>query len=463
MVTTRSQSAQNQAYLIVPIKVEDQEEDQYDYSDESEYSSSEYETDEEEITYKRPNSTSRKAEDKNKKLKMYYQGEDIEYYNKLSAKNRKTVDAVEQKIADVNKDDIPLRFRVLESDMDIGLKSITINKLNQLCMMEPGNEEYHKLRNWVENVCKLPIGKYKSLPVTANDDVSKISAFLDNIKQHLDTAVYGHTSVKDNIVRLLAKWIANNDSKGLVIGLEGHPGCGKTSIAMEICHALGLPFGFISLAGISYSEILKGFQYTYQGSTWGSLADILMKSQCMNPILFFDELDKVSSTRPGEEIVNTLIHLTDHSQNHKFSDRYFADIDLDMSKCLMIFSYNDESLINPILKDRMVKIKTEGYSVKDKVKIAKDFMLPKLMKEFAFAQTDIIIPDDVVSHIISLIDEEQGVRNLKRALEDILSRVNLDRLLNKNKTFPFVVTEEIVSSYITKPKPPAFLSNMMYM
>jgi len=401
-------------------------------------------------------------------LKKFYNDADLKYYKSLDSEQKEKITNIEKQVHSINVSSMPLRFKILQSDMDIYIKSLAISKVDQLALMDTSNGEHHKITNWIETLCKIPIGKYKQLPVTCEDSVDIISTFLDAIQSRLDKAVFGHVETKSQIIRMLAKWIANKNSKGLVIGLQGPAGTGKTSIAMEICESLGLPFGFVSLSGISTSEMLKGFQFTYEGSRHGAIVDILMKAGYMNPILFFDELDKISSTRAGEEVTNSLIHITDHSQNHKFQDRYFADIDLDLSKCLMIFSYNCEELINPILRDRMIKINIEGYKVADKIRIAQDFLLPKAIAEYAFESGDVVFEDDTIKYLIECVDKEDGVRNLKRGVEEIISQLNLHRLLKKEilpDTFvelPFTVTQSLVNKFVKKKNPNDGVPAMMY-
>jgi ATP-dependent Lon protease len=181
----------------------------------------------------------------------------------------------------------------------------------------------------------------------------------------------------------------------------------------------------------------------------------------MNPIIYFDELDKVSDTPRGQEIIGILTHLTDTTQNNQFHDKYFSEIDLDLSKCLFIFSYNDEKLVNPILKDRMYRIVTKGYEMKEKITIARNYMLPKIREQVGFGPTDIIIGDDILSHIISnQAKGEEGVRNLKRTLEIIHTKLNLYRLITPNDTalfekdmglkvtFPHVLTKKDVDTLV---------------
>jgi len=161
--------------------------------------------------------------------------------------------------------------------------------------------------------------------------------------------------------------------------LYGKAGTGKTTLIKEgISKILNRNFEFIALGGATDSSFLEGHSYTYEGSQSGKIVDILIKSRCMNPVIYFDELDKISETPKGEEIAGILTHLTDTSQNSQFHDKYFSEIDFDLSKCLFIFSYNDESRINPILKDRMYRIQTDGYDSKQKIVIANNYLLPRL-------------------------------------------------------------------------------------
>lgn len=257
----------------------------------------------------------------------------------------------------------------------------------------------------------------------------------------MDHKVFGHKTAKDQIVRLLAQWISNPIAKGLVIGIQGSMGTGKTTLIKEaICKVLGLPFALVPLGGVSDGSFLVGHSYTYEGSTWGRIIDLLIKCECMNPVIFFDELDKVSTTRHGEEIINILIHMTDASQNETFNDKYFTGIDFDLSRSLIIFSYNNEDNINPILRDRMIKIKTDGYKINDKLVISQRHLVPEILMEFGFDSTQVRFSDEVIRHIVGLVEKEEGVRNLKRAIHDVVSNLNLVQLLEAEKlVFPFHV------------------------
>jgi ATP-dependent Lon protease len=356
----------------------------------------------------------------------------------------------------------PYRLSLLQSNIPPKFKAIAIQRLNQLSMMEPGENEYFKLKNWVDNFMRIPFSVYKNLTINITDGIDKCSEYVISAKKQLDTCVFGLNDAKMQIMQMVGQWISNPSSMGTAIAIHGPAGTGKTSLVKEgISKILGREFAFIALGGCGDSSFLEGHSYTYEGSTWGKIVQILIESKCMNPVIYFDELDKVSDTARGQEIIGILTHLTDSTQNSQFHDKYFSEIDLDLSKCLFIFSYNDDKLVNPILRDRMYRIVTKGYETKEKITIARNYMLPKIREQVGFGPDDIVISDDVLSHIISnQAKGEEGVRNLKRTLEIIHTKLNLYRLITPNDkslfekdmglavTFPHVLTKKDVDTLV---------------
>ena len=362
------------------------------------------------------------------------------------------------KIISVDK---PYRITLLESSIPVEFKASAMKKINMLKYMEPGGGEFYKIKNWIDTFMKIPFGQYKSLPVSRDDGVEKCHGFMENAKNILDDAVYGLNDAKMQIMQFLGQLITNPTSLGTAIAIKGPMGTGKTTLVKEgISKILGRDFAFLALGGATDSSFLEGHSYTYEGSTWGKIVDILMKSKCMNPVIYFDELDKISDTPKGEEITGILTHLTDTSQNTEFHDKYFSEINLDLSKCLFIFSYNDESKVNPILRDRMYKIQTKGYDQKQKKIICDKHILPRIRDEVKFNNEDIIFEDDVISYIIErYTNKEDGLRNLKRCMEIIHTKLNLYRLMKPDTNlfegemslkveFPFTVTRSIVDKLI---------------
>jgi ATP-dependent Lon protease len=355
----------------------------------------------------------------------------------------------------------PYRLSLLETEIPISFKAIAMRKINSLRHMEPGCGEYYKVKNWVDTFMKIPFGKTKNLPLTIDDGIQRCSEFMEASKTTLDSAVYGLNDAKLQIMQMLGQWISNPGAMGSAIAIQGPMGTGKTSLVKEgISKILGRDFAFIALGGATDSSFLEGHSYTYEGSTWGKIVEIIIQCGSMNPVIYFDELDKISETAKGEEIVGILTHLTDTSQNSQFHDRYFAEIDFDLSKCLFIFSYNDESKVNPILLDRMYRINTTGYNKKDKTQIAQKYLIPKICAQVGFRETDISIPDTVIEHIVeNYTEKEEGVRNLKRCLEVVYRKLNLYRLIKPDTplfekemslkvAFPFSVTDEVVDKLV---------------
>ena len=387
---------------------------------------------------------------------------DLRYFRRhmTSAEQQKVIADLKQ-IHAVSIIQKPYRLSLLETDIPIAFKSIAMRKISSLRHMEPGCGEYYKVKTWVDTFMKIPFGKTKNLPLTIEDGIQRCSEFMEASKTTLDTAVYGLNDAKLQIMQMVGQWISNPAAMGSAIAIKGPMGTGKTSLVKEgISKILGRDFAFIALGGATDSSFLEGHSYTYEGSTWGKIIEIIIQCGSMNPVIYFDELDKISETAKGDEIVGILTHLTDTSQNSQFHDRYFAEIDFDLSKCLFIFSYNDESKVNPILLDRMYRINTTGYSKKDKTQIAQKYLIPKICAEVGFRSGDIVIPDAVIEHIVENYTEgEQGVRNLKRCLEVVHRKLNLYRLIKPDTplfekemslkvTFPFSVSNEVVDKLV---------------
>jgi hypothetical protein len=390
---------------------------------------------------------------------------DFSFFNKMEIEEQKKIIKELKEINKLVRIEKPYRMSLLESNIPIILKAAAMKKINSLRYIEPGAGEFYKIKNWVDTFMRMPFDKYLTLPISIEDGVEKCHDFMENAQKTLDAAVYGLNDAKMQIMQMLGQLITNPKAIGTAIAIHGPPGTGKTSLVKEgISKILNRPFAFIALGGATDSSFLEGHSYTYEGSTWGKIVQIIIDSKCMNPVIYFDELDKISDTPKGEEIAGILTHLTDTSQNSQFHDKYFAEIDFDLSKCLFIFSYNDESKINPILKDRMYRIQTKGYNQKQKTVISSNYLLPRIREQVKFDESEIIIPDSAIHYIIeNLCNKEDGVRNLKRCLEIIYTKLNLYRLMKPGSnlfeedmslkvSFPFTVTKDIVDKLIKKDK-----------
>jgi ATP-dependent Lon protease len=324
-----------------------------------------------------------------------------------------------------------------------------IKKLEHHFLVKENKEKKEK-----KNTDKIVEGKIESI----HSYFQKITTYMSDLKTILDEAVYGHDKAKKQIERIIGQWI-NGEQDGYCFGFEGPPGVGKTSLAKKgLSQCLkdergeSRPFSMIQMGGDSNGSTLHGHNYTYVGSTWGGIVQILMDKKCMNPIIFIDEIDKISKTEHGREIVGILTHLLDPAQNDCFQDKYFTGVDLDLSKALFILSYNDAESIDKILLDRIHRIKFNSLSLEDKLVICKNHLLPEIYKKMGL-QEMIELPDSSLTFIIEQYTQEAGVRKLKELLFEIVAEINLDILKKSYQyTFPIVISEKDLQDRFLKDK-----------
>ena len=368
---------------------------------------------------------------------------------KLSKKNKATL----TQLLNIFVDTIPKEDRNKESL----LKHLRAHLDNAKTDKELKKEIYEALN--IINPSHINININKQL-TNINDELVNVDVSMTKIKDDLDDCIYGHDEAKRQILKIVGQWI-NGEQKGYCFGFEGSPGVGKTSLAkrglsscLEDENGVHRPFSFIALGGSSNGSTLEGHNYTYVNSTWGKIVDVLMESKCMNPIIYIDELDKVSNTEQGREIIGILTHLIDGTQNDEFEDRFFSGVPFDLSKALFIFSYNDPNKIDRILLDRIHRIQFENLSWTDKIVIVDKFVKPELNEKMGFDNT-VNLSEDVVKHIIETYTMEPGVRKLKEVLFDLYGEINLMLLDANDKEdvieLPLTITiEDLGTKYLKK-------------
>ena len=307
-------------------------------------------------------------------------------------------------------------------------------------------------QDFIYDVCnvinKTNLGKLRSDMISIKSKIQNVDNEMASIRKILDKSIHGHMYAKNQILKIIGQWM-NGSQSGYCFGFEGSPGIGKTSLAKKgLSNCLididgkSRPFAFIALGGSSNGSTLEGHSYTYVNSLWGRIVDILMETKCMNPIIYIDELDKVSKTEHGKEIIGILTHLIDTTQNDCFQDKYYSGINLDLSKALFIFSYNDPDNIDRILLDRIHRIHFENLSIDEKIIIVKEYLLPEINEKMGFNDT-IVLSDDIIEYIIETYTIEPGIRKLKEIIFDLFGEINLELLSCSSDTIEIPITIDI--------------------
>ena len=402
---------------------------------------------------------------KEKKMDTEFSISDIIYKN-LSylsqIKLRKTVTNIKNemdKIKTMSIDDVDLKKQIVTcKNMPDMVKKASFEKIEE---MKTSNNEYYKQLMYVRTLLNFPWPSSEDDTFFENIGKTKEKSkkFLNNVIDSLNEKVYGHSECKESIKELIGKWLCNPASSGSAIGLSGPPGVGKTLIAKAIGDSLGIPFVQITLGGQNDGELLHGHGYTYSGSQPGMIVKKMVEAGSARCVMYFDELDKSCKRYDSNEIYNILIHITDPNTNTEFQDRFFQEIKFPLNKVLFIFSYNDSSIIDPILMDRIKEIDVKPFKLFDKKIIIDKFLMKEMSDLVGFENGSIKLDNQAIELIINRYTNESGVRDLKRKLETIFLKLNIDRIYNTNifekvntisKNKPIVLTDKVIENYLGK-------------
>ena len=398
----------------------------------------------------------------------------VEYNHQLNILNESIITQPDQKLIDLEKEindkcntyesKNDLKYKLLNSPMSIENKAIAYNRYKLLTSYNDNNDssESFKYKVWLDSLLKVPFGTYKTLPIEFNHENCNnpefninVRNYLKNIRYTLDKKLSFLEKPKDQILNMITHNLKNNNAKFNAIGLHGVRGLGKTTLIQSISEAIDRPFRMISLGGESDVSTLTGHHFTYIGSMAGRIIEILKETQCMNPIILFDELDKVSETEHGKEIIGALIHITDNTTNHNYNyDRYFSGIEFDLSKIMFVFTYNDSTKINKILSDRLYKIHIDNYTNNEKFTIVKTHLIANILSDYFFTKNDIVFSDETIHYIINKCNESgenEGMRDIKRKLQIIISRINTLLLTSRTDNIVKLPYNILYSKYTTLP------------
>ena len=328
-----------------------------------------------------------------------------------------------------------IREKILELPTNDQNKSVIFKHYNNMKRTDSNSTEYYKNQLFVDMSLSYPWSKYYNINNIINETTTNI--FLKNIKQRFDNEIQGMDSVKNEILNVICKFITNPTSNRNNIALYGPAGVGKSKFIKVLSDILGLPMKTISLGGIKDSSFFLGHGYVYVESGPGKILQNIIDSKIENPIIYFDELDKVSETDNGKDIFSFLCYLTDPTQNNHFSDHYFYGMNFDLSKVFYVFTFNDLNKIDKILLDRLNIIKVSNPKDEEIVKILQNHCIPEIIKNIGIG-LEIIFSNESINYIInyckSFINKSitSGIREYYRIIEKILLELNKDILMNNN-------------------------------
>jgi ATP-dependent Lon protease len=347
-----------------------------------------------------------------------------DYYGLQSTEERSKIAESLRELRGSESFATPLRFRVLQSALPPELKRRILGKLEKHQESLSAGDVV-KYQTWVEGLLSLPLEKF--VVPKADPGAAQLRATLAEASRHLDSVVYGHRSAKQAILERLYMWMRHPFVPQRPLALHGPAGTGKTMLVRcGLSVVMGRPFSLVALGGSSDASTLLGHGFTYEGSVCGRIAESLISARCLNPVVLFDELDKISSTPKGDEVVNAFIHLCDTSQNGTFRDRYFSGVDLDVSRALFVFSFNDCSKVSPVLLDRLQVVQTDAFDARQQSTILRDFLLPRILAERGLAPDFLSLSTEALREA-AMTCCSGGVRLLQSVLEQAVSKVSLFR------------------------------------
>jgi ATP-dependent Lon protease len=321
-----------------------------------------------------------------------------------------------------------LKERALTKKWNAEIADVFEKQIGKLARMNPNSAEFGVQTNYVELLLDLPWGEY----TTDNFD-------LKHAEKVLNEDHFGLEKVKERILEHLAVLKLKGDLKAPILCLYGPPGVGKTSLGKSIARAIGRKYVRMSLGGLKDESEIRGHRKTYIGAMPGRILQNLKKVQSSNPVFILDEIDKVGSDYHGDPS-SALLEVLDPEQNSTFYDN-FLENDYDLSKVLFIATCNNLATIQPALRDRMEIIDVSGYTVEEKIEIAKQHLLPKQIEENGLKKTQFKLNDKQLEFVIENYTAESGVRGLEKRLSKIARHVAVH--VAKNESLPKINEESI--------------------
>lgn len=296
--------------------------------------------------------------------------------------------------------------RIMELKIDEKSRDKLLREADRLGKLPPASQEAFVIKNYLDTVLELPWGKF-----------TKAKVSMEKAEDVLERDHYGLKKVKERILEFLAVHILNPEIKGQIICLAGPPGIGKTSIAKSVAKAMGRKYVRVSLGGVRDEADIRGHRKTYVGAMPGRIIAAIEQAETSNPLILFDEIDKLCSDMKGDPS-SAMLEVLDSEQNSTFRD-HFLEVPFDLSKAVFITTANNVGDIPTPLLDRMEVIELPSYTSEEKFHIAKEHLLPKQLKEHSLKGTQLKIQDGALEDIIRFYTKEAGVRGLERYIASL--------------------------------------------
>jgi len=387
-------------------------------------------------------------------VKMHEVKGDIK--KKVNESRQKDVrkDTLKRHLAEINKelygndqDELSgLEEKIQSANPPQEVLDIALRELNRLRSMGPRDPDYNVQKKYIETLVELPWSK-------ASEEINDIN----RAEQILNRDHAGLDKIKKRILEFLAVKILKKNSKGSILCFQGPPGVGKTSLGKSIAESLGRKFERVALGGVRDEAEVRGHRRTYVGAMPGVFVEALLRCKTNNPVILLDEIDKVGNHSLHGDPSSALLEVLDPNQNNTFKDHYLG-VPFDLSNVLFIATANTLETIQPALLDRMEVITLEGYTLYEKIEIAKHYLLPKQIKENGLIETHIEFPDDALRFLTDYYTREAGVRTLERKIGSVCRKVAFDYLKTKQSqtenskitltTEPFKINEDFIESVL---------------
>jgi ATP-dependent Lon protease len=361
---------------------------------------------------------------------------------------RQQMEAIKKQLNEGSTDVVSTyRERVAKAAMPEGVLTEVNRELDRLERTSEQNPEYGWIRTYLDWMLDIPWN------IRSEDNYDLVEA-----RRILDEDHTGLADVKDRIIEFLAVRklrkergleVLGGRGSGAIITLVGPPGVGKTSLGESVARALGRKFTRVSLGGIRDEADIRGHRRTYVGALPGRIVRALKEAGTKNPVIMLDEIDKVGSDWRGDPSA-ALLEVLDPAQNNTFRDHYL-EVDLDLSEVLFIPTANVSETIPAPLLDRMELIRLDGYTEEEKVAIARDHLLRRVVKQAGLKPEEVTVTEDAIMKVITDHTREAGVRNLERELGKITRKV-ATKVAKAELTPPVAITVERVREFLGKPR-----------